>query len=111
MAVKTTNMKLRAEPVADCTVVGAGVVGLMTALALSKRGYSVTLLDRQASGQAASWAGGGILSALQPWHLSPNLQQLLLDSIARYPAIVDELRDETGIDPEYWRSGGLWLQL
>ena len=45
-------------------IVGAGITGLMSALELLEQGCSVTLFDQQAAGQAASWAGGGILSPM-----------------------------------------------
>ena len=45
------------------TVVGAGVVGLTTALMLAERGAKVTLLERrEALGANASWLAGGMLA-------------------------------------------------
>lgn len=43
-------------------MIGAGISGLMSALELLEQGCSVSIFDQQQSGQAASWAGGGILS-------------------------------------------------
>lgn len=45
----------------EIVIVGAGVVGLTTALKLAERGVVVTLLDRQQAGHEASWAGAGLL--------------------------------------------------
>ena len=45
------------------TVVGAGVVGLTTALALAERGATIALVERsQALGANASWLAGGMLA-------------------------------------------------
>jgi glycine oxidase len=48
------------------TVIGAGVVGLATALELSERGAAVTVVERSAElgASACSWCAGGMLA---PW--------------------------------------------
>ncbi|MDM8347298.1 FAD-dependent oxidoreductase [Pseudomonas sp. sp1636] len=43
-------------------VVGAGVVGLCTALQAQRQGYRVTLIDRDAPGQGASFGNAGYLA-------------------------------------------------
>lgn len=43
-------------------VVGAGVVGLCTALEAQRRGYHVTLIDRDAPGRGASFGNAGYLA-------------------------------------------------
>jgi len=93
----------------DFLIVGAGAIGMLTALALRARGYAVTLLDRQQAGQESSWAGGGILSPLYPWHYADAVNALAQRSQQLYPALVESLREETGIDPELLSSGLLML--
>jgi glycine oxidase len=45
------------------TVIGAGVVGLTTALTLAERGAQVTLIERSHElGGNASWLAGGMLA-------------------------------------------------
>ncbi|MEM1317826.1 MAG: FAD-dependent oxidoreductase, partial [Pseudomonadota bacterium] len=45
-------------------VIGAGITGVTTAYALSKRGFEVTLFDRQPyAAMETSFANGGQLSA------------------------------------------------
>jgi glycine oxidase len=94
-------------------VVGGGIVGCMTALELLKRGCEVTLVDRnvvasQTSGES-SWAGAGILFPLLPWMYADEVNQLTMTGAAVYPEFCQELLAETGIDPEYRRSGMLLL--
>ncbi|HEY1941012.1 MAG TPA: FAD-dependent oxidoreductase, partial [Roseiarcus sp.] len=52
------------RPSKDVTVIGAGVVGLATAVELAERGAKVTLIERSPAlgGDAASWLAGGMLA-------------------------------------------------
>lgn len=94
-------------------VVGGGIVGCMTALALVERGCDVTIVERniiaaQTSGES-SWAGAGILFPLLPWMYKDEVNSLALSGANLYPALCQRLLDETGIDPEYTLSGMLIL--
>jgi glycine oxidase len=90
-------------------VVGAGALGLATAVALLKRGDSVTVLERGLVGQESSWAGGGILCPLCPWDYPDAVTQLALRGMAMFSDMAEMLRQTTGIDPEYQRCGMLVL--
>lgn len=90
-------------------VVGGGIVGCLTALALHDRGCQVTLVERnvvaaQTSGES-SWAGAGILFPLLPWMYKDAVNQLAMTGARLYPALCGRLLGETGIDPEYTQSG------
>ena len=90
-------------------VVGGGIVGCLTALALRDRGCQVTLVERnvvaaQTSGES-SWAGAGILFPLLPWMYKDAVNQLAMAGARLYPALCERLLAETGIDPEYTQSG------
>ena len=66
-------------------VVGAGIVGVCTGLELQKRGWTVTIIDRQAPGEGASFGNAGILAAqaVVPVAMPGLLQKvprMLLDS-------------------------------
>lgn len=94
-------------------VAGGGIVGCMTALELAGRGCRVTLVERneiasQRSGEA-SWAGAGILFPLLPWMYADAVNRLTMAGAGLYPALCERLRAETGIDPEYRRTGMLIL--
>ena len=86
-------------------IIGAGVVGCLSALALADRGWHVTLVDQGPSGMESSWAGGGILFPLLPWQYSTPVNTLALAGAARHQVLCEDLLDRTGIDPEYQRCG------
>lgn len=92
-------------------ILGAGVIGLMTARELLARGHRVVLVDVGQPGREASWAGGGIVAPLYPWHYRPPINALAVGAAARYGELAGELRTETGIDIEYAATGMLMLDL
>ncbi|MDD4978331.1 MAG: glycine oxidase ThiO [Gallionella sp.] len=94
---------------ADFVIVGAGAVGLTSAIALLTEGYRVTLVERGAVGHEASWAGGGIMSPLCSWDYQDSVTRLAHRSMAMFPEAAALLHAQTGIDPEYIRSGMLVL--
>ncbi|MDT8406572.1 MAG: FAD-dependent oxidoreductase [Methylococcales bacterium] len=84
----------------DITIIGGGIIGLLTARAWAQKGASVTLLEQGRTGRESSWAGGGILSPLYPWRQAEAINQLAAQSQTLYPTLCAELREATGIDPE-----------
>jgi glycine oxidase len=90
-------------------IVGGGVVGLTSALALLRSGHSVTIIERGTLGREASWAGGGILSPLCPWDYHEAVTRLALRGMSMFGEAASELHATTGIDPEYQRCGMLLL--
>ncbi len=93
------------EKTTDITLVGAGIIGLLTAREFLLRGYSVNILDKNLLGQESSWAGGGILMPLYPWRQSEAITKLLIQSLKLYPDLEQELKHFTSIDPEHINSG------
>jgi len=91
----------------DVLVCGAGVIGCAVARALASRGASVTVVERGSPGQEASGAAAGMLTASAYAVPGESLSELCRNSAALYPALIAELRSETGIDPHYSRCGSL----
>nr|WP_284047231.1 FAD-dependent oxidoreductase [Guyparkeria hydrothermalis] len=87
----------------DIIVVGAGIAGLTSALALERDGASVVVLDRDRAGTEASWAGGGILCPLYAWRYPMPVLRLAAEGMRRYPALLDSL--DSPVDPERWVTG------
>lgn len=93
-------------------VLGAGIIGLLTARALLQRGHDVLLVDRNAPGREASWAGGGIVWPLYPWRYGAAVAAVAALAAGAGPAhaaLAAALRAETGIDAEYNPCGLLLL--
>ncbi len=88
-------------------VVGGGIIGCATAYELAKAGSKVTLFERETPGAEASSAAAGLLTVGGTRRSGP-FQKLALDSWARYPDIVRELRDVTGVDVEHMTTGTLY---
>lgn len=93
----------------ECIVVGAGLIGMLTARELRQAGLDVVLYERGAAGQESSWAGGGILSPLYPWRYDRAVSNLARWSQLHYPTLAQQLLQATGIDPEWTASGLLIL--
>jgi len=93
----------------DCLIIGGGIIGLLSARLLNEAGLDVQIIDKGEPGRESSWAGGGILSPLYPWRYPDPINQLAAWSQQRYPALLQSLLDETGIDPELEPSGMLFL--
>lgn len=90
-------------------VIGGGVVGLTTALALQSPTCEVVLVERDAvPARQSSWAGGGIVCPLWPWREPDALWDWVAQARRLYPRWAAQLRDETGIDVEYRQSGIEW---
>jgi glycine oxidase len=89
---------------AEVVIVGGGVVGCATAYYLSREGASVTLLER---GELAGEATGAAAGILTPAETMPAgaFRDLCAAGAALYPSLVEALREETGIDVQYTRSG------
>ena len=94
----------------EVLIIGAGAIGLMTAHFLHQAGVSVTLVDKGKVGGESTWAGGGMLSPMYPWRYPAAVSVLFKRSHALYPALMQQLKLDSGIDPEFIQSGMLMLK-
>ncbi|MBI5329494.1 MAG: glycine oxidase ThiO [Betaproteobacteria bacterium] len=97
------------HPTPDILLIGAGAVGMVSALALARAGAKVTLLERGETGRESSWAGGGILSPLPHWNFREEVTRLTIQGEAMWPQTIANLKAATGLDPQYRKCGMLLL--
>ena len=93
----------------DVAIIGGGIMGSAVALRLCQRGIGVTVIERGIPGAEASSAAAGILGPQMEAEGPGPLLELGLKSRALYPALAAELRELTGIDVGYDRSGVLMV--
>jgi glycine oxidase len=91
----------------DVAIIGGGIMGSAVAFRLAQRGVGVTVVERGIPGAEASSAAAGILGPQMEAEGPGPLLELGLASRALYPSLAAELRDATGIDVGYDRSGVL----
>jgi len=91
----------------DTAIIGAGIIGCALARALAKGGASVAIIERQAPGEEASWAAAGMLAPSAEAEKGSPIFHLCRASLLAYRPLVEELRAETGVDPEYRTEGSL----
>src|SRR5882672_6816377 len=105
------NLRKTSPGTTDVAIVGGGIMGSAVALRLAQRGIGVTVIERGIPGAEASSAAAGILGPQMEAEAPGPLLDLGLRSRALYPALAAELRDATGIDIGYVKSGVLAVAL
>ena len=89
----------------DVIVIGGGAVGCAVAYFLAREGVSVTLLERDDLAAHASGAAAGMLAPICESEGHGPFFELCLRSLRMMPAILEELRERSGTDPQYVPSG------
>ena len=79
----------------EIIVLGAGMVGVGTALALQARGHAVTLIDRRAPGQETSFGNAGVIQAeaMEPYAMPRAPLTLLHYALGRSNDVKIRWRD------------------
>ncbi|TFE28101.1 glycine oxidase ThiO [Cohnella luojiensis] len=89
-------------------VIGGGIIGLSCAWEAAKRGFRVTILEKDTFGGQASGAAAGMLAPFSENTESPDpFFRLCLDSFFLYPSWVHEVEEASGRRVELCRSGSL----
>ncbi|MCC2671579.1 MAG: thiO [Armatimonadetes bacterium] len=91
----------------DVIVVGGGVIGTSIAYHLAREGLAVTLFERDELASQASGAAAGMLAPICESAGDNAFSELGLRSLAMFPALVEELKELSGIDPQLVESGML----
>jgi gamma-glutamylputrescine oxidase len=119
---------LQGEVSADVCVLGGGIAGCSSALALAERGYRVVLLEERRLGWGASWRSGGQVicglaaeqdsieglvgeaDARRIWELSLAGIALLKQRIGRFGIDCDWVDGQmlVAIKPRQWRALQAW---
>ncbi len=95
----------------DVLIVGGGIIGMLTARNIKKQGLKVAIIEKGKLGGKATWAAGGILSPLKPWQETTKTKSLINEGRQNFAVLVEELKQETGIDSELIQSGLLSLNV
>lgn len=91
----------------DVLIVGGGVIGCAIAHYLGKAGARVAIVERRRIAEEASWASAGLISPPKLGAHGIEHARLEARSFGLYPALLDELREFTGLGVEHHRSGRL----
>lgn len=89
----------------DSIIVGGGVIGSSIAFQLSKRNYSVLVLEKDGLAEKASSAAAGMLGAQSELEGDSPLFNLARQSRSRFPRLAKELYQISGVDIELMQSG------
>jgi glycine oxidase len=82
----------------NVAIVGAGLMGRLTALSLIRQGYQVTLIDKDDTNarNSAAYAAAGLLTPLgEAMHSQPNIVEMGLESLKLWPEFLATLDDYT----------------
>jgi D-amino-acid dehydrogenase len=92
----------------DAIVLGAGIVGVSVALHLRQRGWQVTLVDRRAPGEAASFGNAGLIeaSSVVPYAFPRDWATVLKFAMNRSTAFRYDLRSLPAYAP--WLARFWW---
>ncbi len=93
----------------DVLIIGGGAIGLTTAFELSRRGHSVAVLDRQATGCETSWAGAGMIPPGEIHLENSSYRQFAQLSASLWAGLAESLQEYSEIDIEYRTCGALVL--
>ncbi|MDX2015334.1 MAG: glycine oxidase ThiO [Myxococcaceae bacterium] len=92
-------------------IVGGGIMGTSIALELAAAKVEVTVLERSLPGAEASTAAAGMLAPQLEAHAPGPMLELTMRSRTLYPAWVQRLHAESGVEVGYQPCGALQIAL
>jgi len=95
----------------DVLIVGGGVIGLAVARGLLGAGASVTVVERDRPGGAASWAAGGMLAPLGEAPEPGPFMRAGLESLALWPSFAEAVEEQAGVPVHFRNTGKLVVAL
>jgi len=87
----------------NIAIVGAGLMGRLIALSLTRQGYKPTLIDKDSTHahNSAAYAAAGLLTPLgEAMHTEPNIVEMGMKSLTLWPKILDTLSGDTFFQQE-----------
>lgn len=91
----------------SAVIVGAGIIGCAIARELTSRGVECTVIEHRGVGAGATHASAGMLAPHIEAHGPGPLLDLGVRSLQLFPAWIDAIRRETGLDVEFESIGTL----
>jgi len=76
---------------------------------LLQKGVQPVVIDRSSFAHEASWAGAGFLDLRSSSRVDSDFFNFCKKSFDLFPSWCEKLKKESGVDPEYVRSGSLDL--
>lgn len=93
-------------------IIGGGICGLGIGWRLAEQGADVTIIERDAAGQGATWAAAGMLAPqAEAEHGEEALLPLALESRAMWAEFANDLTTASGIDVDYRTEGTMVVSL
>jgi len=75
----------------NIAIIGAGLMGRLIALSLSRQGYEITLIDKdnKQAHNSAAYAAAGLLTPLgEALHCAPNIVEMGFESLKLWPTLL-----------------------
>lgn len=96
-------------PTTDVVIVGAGVVGCATAYLLARKGVKVTLIEKNDVGSCASGFAAGLLNPLHGHGIAGPLDTIAQASFRMHAGLIQDVKEETGVDPQPREIPSIWV--
>jgi glycine oxidase len=91
----------------DVVVAGAGIIGCAIGYQLAHRGARVRIFEARTVGAGATQASAGVLAPYVEAPHSGPLRDLTVRSLDLFDRFVSDVRQDSGVDVEYRKSGTL----